>query len=149
MHGIPPSARLRLHRRYGGCLIQEYIPGGADALHTVTVVCSGTGRLAGGFTARKIRHWPSLGGVTACGVSTREELLVDGVLPFFARVRWRGPAEVELKRGPMRRARGPCSAACCPTRCRFSPARSWRRGPPPAAFARASAQDDPPQRVGS
>lgn len=84
--------------RYGACLIQEYIPGGADALHTVTVVCSSTGRLAGGFTARKVRHWPSLGGVTACGVSTREESLVDSVLPFFARVRWRGPAEVELKR---------------------------------------------------
>jgi predicted ATP-grasp superfamily ATP-dependent carboligase len=86
--------------RHGGCLIQEYIPGGADAMHTVTVVCSGTGRLAGGFTARKVRHWPSLGGVTACGVSTREELLVDGVLPFFDRMRWRGPAEVELKRDP-------------------------------------------------
>ena len=63
---------------YGGCLIQEYIPGGADAMHTVTVVCSGSGRLAGGFTARKVRHWPSLGGVTACGVSTREESLVGG-----------------------------------------------------------------------
>lgn len=84
--------------RYGGCLIQEYIPGTADAMHTVTVVYSGIGRLAGCFTAKKVRHWPPLGGVTACGVSTREAGLVDLVLPFFTLSRWRGPAEVELKR---------------------------------------------------
>jgi SAM-dependent methyltransferase len=38
------------------------------------------------------------GGVTACGISTLEQGLVDQFLPFFTNWHWRGPAEVELKR---------------------------------------------------
>ena len=92
------AALSRCEYSFGDCLIQEYIPGPAQAMHMVTLVHSGTGRLAAAFTARKLRQWPPLGGVTACGTSTREQGLVDTVLPFFTKWRWRGPAEVELKR---------------------------------------------------
>jgi predicted ATP-grasp superfamily ATP-dependent carboligase len=83
---------------YSDCLVQEYIPGPAQAMRMVTLVHSGTGRLASAFTAQKLRQWPPKGGVTTCGTSTREQGLVDQILPFFTKWRWRGPAEVELKR---------------------------------------------------
>jgi predicted ATP-grasp superfamily ATP-dependent carboligase len=92
------AAMSQCKSRYGDCMIQEYIPGSAQEMCTVTLVFSGTGRLAAAFTARKVRQWPPKGGVTACGTSTREQGLVDHVLPFFTKWRWRGPAEVELKR---------------------------------------------------
>jgi predicted ATP-grasp superfamily ATP-dependent carboligase len=86
--------------QYGSCVIQEYIPGGDDAMCMVTVVYSRSGQLLGGFTARKLRQWPASGGVTAYGLSTRDHELLNLVRPFFDRLRWRGPAEVELKHDP-------------------------------------------------
>jgi predicted ATP-grasp superfamily ATP-dependent carboligase len=92
-----------IHRcttRYGTCLIQEYVPGGDDAMSMVTVVYSAASRLLAAFTARKVRQWPPGGGVTAYGISTRDDDLLQLVRPFFDRVGWRGPAEVELKLDP-------------------------------------------------
>ena len=86
--------------QYGSCVIQEYIPGGDDAMCMVTVVYSRSGQLLAAFTARKLRQWPASGGVTAYGLSTRDHELLDLVRPFFDRLRWRGPAEVELKHDP-------------------------------------------------
>ena len=82
---------------YGGFLVQEFIPGGADAMKTVLLMFARDGRLAATFTTRKVRHWPLTGGSTAASVSTHERELVDLVLPFFEKWAWRGPAEVELK----------------------------------------------------
>jgi predicted ATP-grasp superfamily ATP-dependent carboligase len=66
----------------------------------VTVVYSAASRLLAAFTARKVRQWPPGGGVTAYGISTRDDDLLQLVRPFFDRVGWRGPAEVELKLDP-------------------------------------------------
>jgi predicted ATP-grasp superfamily ATP-dependent carboligase len=103
IHHVQDSRHLdaairQCQSRYGDCVIQEYIPGPPQAMRMVTLVHSGTGRLAGAFTAQKLRHWPPMGGVTACGTSTRDQELVDHVLPFFTKWQWQGPAEVELKR---------------------------------------------------
>lgn len=87
-------------QRQGDFLVQEHIPGPADAMHTVTVLLSRRSRLMAAFTARKLRHWPPTGGVIACGMSTRQPELLDLVMPFFRRWQWQGPAEVELKRDP-------------------------------------------------
>lgn len=86
--------------RHGECLIQERIPGDAGAMHMLTVVMGEASQVLAAFTARKLRHWPSTGGVTAYGVSTRRQDLLDRMLPLFNRWHWRGPAEVELKRDP-------------------------------------------------
>ena len=83
--------------RYGTVLIQDYIPGGPEAMKTVVVVFSRDSDLVAAFTAKKIRQWPATGGATVVSTSTAEEELVDLVLPFFRKWRWRGPAEVELK----------------------------------------------------
>ena len=82
---------------FGGALIQEYIPGGADAMKTVTLLFTADSRLEAAFTMQKLRQCPSEGGVTALARSTVDEDLVKQVLPFFERWRWRGSAEVELK----------------------------------------------------
>jgi predicted ATP-grasp superfamily ATP-dependent carboligase len=83
--------------QFGRTLIEEYIPGGPEAMRTVVLLFSRESRLAAAFTTRKIRQWPDTGGLTAVSCSTDEEYLVRQVLPFFEKWRWRGSAEVELK----------------------------------------------------
>ena len=83
--------------RCGGALIQEYIPGGPEAMKTAILLYTRESVLAAAFTTRKLRHWPETGGVTAAGCSTAESHLVDLVRPFFEKWRWCGAAEVELK----------------------------------------------------
>jgi predicted ATP-grasp superfamily ATP-dependent carboligase len=91
------AALARCTRRFGGALIQEYIPGGPDAMKTVILLFGPDASLAAAFTARKLRQWPPAGGTTGASCSTRERDLVDLVLPFFRKWRWRGAAEAEFK----------------------------------------------------
>ncbi|MHB8836873.1 MAG: hypothetical protein ACYC9Y_14375 [Candidatus Methylomirabilia bacterium] len=92
------AARARCAAAFGPDVIQEYIPGGADAMRTVLLLFDRDGGVLAHFTMRKIRQWPPSGGVTALGVSTDDRGLVESVLPFFRRRPWRGFAEVECKR---------------------------------------------------
>lgn len=90
-------ARAEVEKGYGEVLVQEYIPGPAQAMRTVVLLFDNDSRLIGYFTTRKIRQWPNTGGTTALSISTDERELVDYVLPLFERWQWSGPAEVELK----------------------------------------------------
>lgn len=83
--------------QYGGTIIQEYIPGEVSAMRTVVVLFDKGSELIAAFTTHKHRQWPTTGGVTAVSVSTAEFHLVEQILPFFRKWRWRGAAEVELK----------------------------------------------------
>lgn len=83
--------------RFGPPLIQQYIPGGPEAMKTIVLLFSVESRLTAAFTTRKIRQWPATGGQTVVSISTAEQFLVSQILPFFEKWRWRGPAEVELK----------------------------------------------------
>jgi len=83
--------------RFGGAVIEEYIPGAADSMRSVLLLFSPQSRLIAAFTAQKIRQWPGSGGLVAVGRSTADEHLVKLVLPFFEKWRWCGGAEVELK----------------------------------------------------
>ncbi len=87
----------RCSAAYGRTVIQEYIPGGAEAMKTVVVLFGPDGRLAAAFTTRKLRQWPPEGGLSVASCSTVERSLVDLMLPLFEKWRWRGAAEVELK----------------------------------------------------
>ncbi|HSW50112.1 MAG TPA: hypothetical protein VLH09_08055, partial [Bryobacteraceae bacterium] len=91
------EAVAQCEAQFGRTLIEEYIPGGAEAMKTVVLLFSRKSRLAAAFTTRKIRQWPATGGLTAVSRSTDEECLVRLVLPFFEKWRWCGSAEVELK----------------------------------------------------
>jgi predicted ATP-grasp superfamily ATP-dependent carboligase len=87
-------------KRYGAPLIQEYVPGDVNDMRTVVVLFSHESELIAAFTTAKRRQWPATGGLTVVSHSTDDPALVDRVLPFFRSTRWRGPAEVELKRDP-------------------------------------------------
>ena len=82
---------------YGGAMIQEFIPGDVSQQRMVLMLFSPERRLMAAFTSRKLRQWPAGGGATVVSESTAEAHLVDQMLPFFERWRWRGPAEVDLK----------------------------------------------------
>lgn len=91
---------------YGACLIQEFIPGSPEAMHSLTVVFDRHTQLVGAFALQKRRQVPVTGGNTALARSLHDAALLGSVLPFFQKWRWRGPAEVEAKwdarRGQMR-----------------------------------------------
>jgi predicted ATP-grasp superfamily ATP-dependent carboligase len=87
-------------RPFGQPVVQEYIPGGVEAMRTVVLLFDRGSRLVGWFTTRKLRSRPATGGVTTLSVSTNDYELVSLVMPFFETWRWRGPAEVELKVDP-------------------------------------------------
>jgi predicted ATP-grasp superfamily ATP-dependent carboligase len=82
---------------YGGAIIQEFIPGDVSQQRMVLMLFSPESRLMAAFTSRKLRQWPAGGGATVVSESTAEAHLVEQMLPFFERWRWRGPAEVDLK----------------------------------------------------
>jgi len=84
--------------RFGGALIEEYVPGGVDAHRSVVLLFSPQSHLIAAFTERKIRQWPQTGGLIAIARSTADEDLVKLALPIFEKWRWCGGAEVELKR---------------------------------------------------
>ena len=82
---------------FGGAMIQEFIPGDVSQQRMVLMLFSPESRLMAAFTSRKLRQFPGTGGASAVSESTADRRLVDQMLPFFERWRWRGPAEVDLK----------------------------------------------------
>lgn len=86
--------------QFDNALIQEYVPGGVEAMKTLVVMYSQESKLVAAFTMRKVRQWPESGGRTAASVSTADEHLLHQMQPFFEKWKWCGPAEVELKTDP-------------------------------------------------
>jgi predicted ATP-grasp superfamily ATP-dependent carboligase len=91
------KAKLKVEREFDKSVVQEYIPGDTTSMRTVNLLFDKQSRLAAYFTSKKIRQWPDSGGISALSISTHEWELVELVLPFFSKWRWRGPAEVEFK----------------------------------------------------
>jgi ATP-grasp in the biosynthetic pathway with Ter operon len=87
-----------LERRYGSMIATEFVPGPVDAQNAVHLLFDARSELIEFFVLRKLRQWPPRSGVTVAAVSTHELELVERMLPLFRHLRWRGPAEVELKR---------------------------------------------------
>ena len=91
---------LLCEQHFGSAMVQEFVPGDVSHMHTAVVLFNSNSELIAAFTMQKLRQWPSTGGITALGVSTNEFHLVEKLLPFFQKWRWRGPAEIELKLDP-------------------------------------------------
>lgn len=77
--------------------IQEFIPGPVENMRSVALLYDTNSQLQLYFTSHKLRQWPLDGGICALGRSTDEPALVEYIAPFFARWRWQGVAEVEIK----------------------------------------------------
>jgi predicted ATP-grasp superfamily ATP-dependent carboligase len=91
------AAIARCETDFGPAVIQEYIPGGPEAMRNALLLFDREGRLLACFTLRKLRQWPPEGGITALGISTDDRGLLEAVLPLFRRRPWRGFAEAEFK----------------------------------------------------
>lgn len=91
------KAKSESERIYGETVIEEYIPGDTESMRTINLLFDKKNRLAAYFTTKKLRQWPTTGGISALSISTNEWKLVKMVLPFFEKWKWQGPAEVELK----------------------------------------------------
>lgn len=89
--------RDKSERTYGKTVIEEYIPGDTESMRTVNLMFDKKSNLVAYFTTKKIRQWPTTGGISAISVSTNEWNLVEMVLPFFEKWQWQGHAEVEVK----------------------------------------------------
>lgn len=83
--------------RFGSALITDYVPGPTENLRALHLLFDGETRLIGFFILRKLRVWPAKVGVTVAAESTHEIQLVRTLLPLFEKLRWQGPADVELK----------------------------------------------------
>jgi D-aspartate ligase len=91
------SAVKRCRELYGRELIQEYVPGGSDAMKTAILLFSPESELIAAFTTRKKRQWPVTGGLTVTSHSTSDAAIVTQMLPLFEKWKWKGPVEVEFK----------------------------------------------------
>jgi hypothetical protein len=94
------AAALAACAPLGRPMLQDYVPGGPEAMRTVVLLLDRDTRLVAHFTMRKLRVYPASGGLTTAAVSSDDLDLVRLVMPFFEHFRWRGPAEVELKIDP-------------------------------------------------
>lgn len=83
---------------YGDALIQEFVPGGSETMKTALLLYSRDSCLVAALTTAKKRQWPTAGGLTVVSRSTRDETIIEQVKPFFDSWKWKGPAEVEIKR---------------------------------------------------
>ena len=72
---------------YGDVLLQEYIPGGADAMKTLMVLYSRDSELLAYFMTRKVHIWPMERGVSALNESIHEPELLEMMRPFFTEER--------------------------------------------------------------
>jgi biotin carboxylase len=95
--GAVAAEHSRVCTQFGGAVVTEYIPGPVTNLLALHLLFDDDSRLVASFVLRKLRIWPADVGVTVAAVSTHEMQFVEQVLPLFEAVRWRGPAEAELK----------------------------------------------------
>ena len=91
------TALAAVGARHGRAIITEFVPGGTDAMRALHLLFDRNGKLAAHCIHRKLIQYPLTGGYSGLAVSTQEFHLVEQVLPFFAKWRWQGPADVELK----------------------------------------------------
>lgn len=89
------TARINIQKRFGGYIIEEFIPG-ASRMRAVQLLFNKENEIVAHFILKKIYQWPITGGVTAYAESTKEQELIEFVLPFFEKCPWEGPVEIEI-----------------------------------------------------
>lgn len=91
------DAAAQVAAAYGKALVTDYIPGPTSHLRAVHLLFDDDSRLIAYFIVQKQRLWPRGSGAAVAGTSTHETALVRQILPIFKALRWRGPADAELK----------------------------------------------------
>ncbi len=78
-------------------LVQEYIPGGAEKLYTLTSYSDEKGNLVAGSIGYKLRQFPPEAGRITAGVLHYEEKLHETAGEFLKKVKFHGVANTEFK----------------------------------------------------
>jgi len=86
-----------VEEKYGPSFISEFVPGPREDIVAVNLLFDKNSQLIGQFVFRKLRLYPLENGVAALGRSIFAPELVEQLLPLFAAVGWRGPADAEFK----------------------------------------------------
>ena len=81
-------------------LLQQLVEGGEDRIESYHVYVDRTGEIAGQFTGRKIRTYPTRYGHSTAIETTRVADVADLGREVVRRLGLRGVAKVDLKRGP-------------------------------------------------
>jgi predicted ATP-grasp superfamily ATP-dependent carboligase len=83
-------------------IVQEWIPGGDEAIFFTLQYIDGDGELAGAFTGHKIVSWPPrVGGTAMCAAAPEaHERLNALTMRFFREAGFRGMGSLEFKRDP-------------------------------------------------
>jgi len=77
-------------------LVQEYVPG---EVHDACTLCD-HGEMRAGFTQKRLRTYPSEGGIGTLVEATHEPELLDRAQRLLKALRWHGPGQVEFKVDP-------------------------------------------------
>ena len=105
-HILDVRDRTDLERVYnkvddlGVLMLQERIPGGEDALHTVGSYLDAGSRPLAVFTGHKLRQYPHAGGSCLAGVSRWDDELAESGLRLLQELHFHGVSQVEFKRDP-------------------------------------------------
>lgn len=78
-------------------LVQEYIPGGDDALYTLGAYVSAAGEALGVFSGRKLRQTPPGAGTCRVGEAVWVDEVVEQGLSYLRGLGYHGLAQVEFK----------------------------------------------------
>jgi D-aspartate ligase len=83
-----------------GAIVQEFVPGGDDALYTVGSYLTRDGRALGVFCGRKLRQTPPGIGTCRVGEAVWVPEAVDAALRLLREFGYHGLSQVEFKRDP-------------------------------------------------
>ncbi|GGU15722.1 carboxylate--amine ligase [Lentzea flava] len=81
-------------------MLQEYLPGGADADWFFHGYCDARSICRPAFTGRKRRSYPAHAGLTAFGRAEQNAELAAGARDLLARLGYRGIMDLDLRRDP-------------------------------------------------
>lgn len=88
---------LDTHRDHGPCVVQQFIPGGAETVYTIGSLWD-HGRLVVSTLHRKLQTNPPSGGVAVAGETVADDRLMEaGLAVLRASGPWHGLAAVEVK----------------------------------------------------
>ena len=81
----------------GTLIVQEWIPGGEDCLHSCNLYITRSGEVACSFVAKKLRQWPPKAGTSASGESVLDQRVADMAVALFAAAGHVGLGYIEAK----------------------------------------------------
>jgi D-aspartate ligase len=78
-------------------MLQEYVPGGTDAIWMFNGYFDSDGRCLVGYTGRKLRQWPDGTGATSLGICVANREVESSVTRLMGALGYRGPLDLGLR----------------------------------------------------